>query len=250
MPSYSVSPLKSCPPALVHFDIAQNNYNIKWFFKPNMYDPQHHTTYTYQDTGIYHPRLEVENPATGCKAEVEFDVQIVPNPTAIAVASPTSIGAGQGPVHFGEVSKIHDSIQHISDWLWDFDDGDTSIQQQPHHVYDYAGNYHPTLTITTNIGCNDSDTLDIVVTGIEELEKHGIKLYPIPASEKITIEAENHLPESIHIFDAAGKMLKRIQLKQNTQRQQIDIQSLSPGIYLLKIHTQEDNILNVKLIKN
>ncbi len=42
----------------------------------------------------------------------------------------------------------------ITDWHWDFDDGDSSIAQNPIHIYQSTGTYDVTLTVTSSLGCS------------------------------------------------------------------------------------------------
>lgn len=48
------------------------------------------------------------------------------------------------------------SIGSITDWLWDFGDGNNSNQQNPVHAYSSPGNYTVNLTITNSFGCTSS----------------------------------------------------------------------------------------------
>ena len=61
----------------------------------------------------------------------------------------------------GEVGESIDFSVSVVDggtppyeWLWDFDDGETSDEQNPTHVFDNAGTYNVTITVTdeTEIG--------------------------------------------------------------------------------------------------
>jgi len=51
-------------------------------------------------------------------------------------------------------------------WSWDFDDGGSSDEQNPVHVYDSSGTYNVCLTVTGD--CGDSDT-DCISVGINDL---------------------------------------------------------------------------------
>lgn len=47
---------------------------------------------------------------------------------------------------------ITDSYSPITNWLWDFGDGQTSTEQHPVHEYVSGGVYFPELTVTNNLG--------------------------------------------------------------------------------------------------
>lgn len=53
----------------------------------------------------------------------------------------------------------------ISDWAWDFGDGNTSTEQNPQHEYDSPGTYIVTLTITCSNGETNSFSNDIFTYG-------------------------------------------------------------------------------------
>jgi PKD repeat protein len=57
----------------------------------------------------------------------------------------------QTPVFFQDVST--DPNGHtITAWLWEFGDGTTSTEQNPHHVYTLFGSYIVTLTVWNDVG--------------------------------------------------------------------------------------------------
>ncbi|MES2593081.1 MAG: PKD domain-containing protein [Bacteroidota bacterium] len=51
----------------------------------------------------------------------------------------------------------------ISSWKWKFGDGDTSIQQNPSHVYLNDGTFNVTLTVTSSNGCIDSVIKNVIM---------------------------------------------------------------------------------------
>jgi len=58
------------------------------------------------------------------------------------------------------------TTENITQWHWDFGDGNTSEEQEPTHEYEIGGKYNPKLTITDSLGETDSFTREIdVFTG-------------------------------------------------------------------------------------
>ena len=51
----------------------------------------------------------------------------------------------------------------ITNWAWDFGDGQTSTDQSPCHLYSLSGIYNVTLVVTNSNGCTDSITQPIVI---------------------------------------------------------------------------------------
>jgi PKD repeat protein len=69
-------------------------------------------------------------------------------PTPNFSATPTIIDEG------GSVSFTDLSTGSPTSWLWNFGDGQTSTVQNPTHVYNTAGVYDVTLTVTNGFGSN------------------------------------------------------------------------------------------------
>ena len=49
-------------------------------------------------------------------------------------------------------------------WSWDLGDGNTSLEQNPQHIYTNLGNYTATLTVNDDIGNVASDTALVNIT--------------------------------------------------------------------------------------
>ena len=73
----------------------------------------------------------------------------------------------------GSDACVNDAIQftdlsttnmfEISEWSWDFGDGQTSVLQNPTHSYSLPGTYNVTLTAQTSNGCSTSETISVTV---------------------------------------------------------------------------------------
>jgi hypothetical protein len=73
---------------------------------------------------------------------------------------------------FEVVDNIGDDNYTITDWLWDFGDGETSTDQNPIHIYDTLGTYTPTLTVTNGAGSGQeskTDYVSVIVSGAPSL---------------------------------------------------------------------------------
>jgi gliding motility-associated-like protein len=65
-------------------------------------------------------------------------------------------------IQFNDLSITDDVIVN---WDWDFGDGSSSSVENPTHTYFTEGTYTITLTVTTELGCTDSITLEIDIVG-------------------------------------------------------------------------------------
>jgi len=72
--------------------------------------------------------------------------------TQLHAAYNIATGCSGTPVVFTDVSTPNP----IASWQWNFDDGSTSITQNPQHIFTTPGTYNVELLITDNHGCQDS----------------------------------------------------------------------------------------------
>lgn len=73
---------------------------------------------------------------------------------------PSSTACPGKQINFSDVSE---SFTNITDWQWDFGDGNTASGQNQSHTYASAGNYTVTLVITDATGCTDTYTFQVTI---------------------------------------------------------------------------------------
>lgn len=66
----------------------------------------------------------------------------------------TTTGCGDTSVDFTDQST---SNGNITSWLWDFGEGNTSMEQNPSIIYTFSGNFTVCLTITDDLGGDDTE---------------------------------------------------------------------------------------------
>lgn len=83
------------------------------------------------------------------------------------------------------------------------------------------------------------------------LKKSFIKMYPNPVENFFTLELNSEIGDytSVEIFSIDGKMLKKIENSGQNLKLDINIESLSSGIYVVKVMDAEKLIDQAKLIK-
>jgi gliding motility-associated-like protein len=72
-------------------------------------------------------------------------------PTAGFQSGPSCLNA---PIQFSDTSVV--SNGSVNNWIWYFNNGDTSLVQNPTTTYTSTGSATATLLITTNLGCKDT----------------------------------------------------------------------------------------------
>ncbi|MBU3928938.1 MAG: PKD domain-containing protein, partial [Bacteroidetes bacterium] len=85
-------------------------------------------------------------------------VQVTTPPT-VSITADMDIACVDANITF-----LGSSTSNIIDWEWDFDDGTTyNGQNPPPHSYGSTGYYNIILTVTDDMGCNNSDTNTVYV---------------------------------------------------------------------------------------
>jgi len=89
--------------------------------------------------------------SNGCSGAVNTTVMV--NPLPQPGFSANGGCAGQ-PVNFTDTTNLASGT--ISQWSWDFGDGNYSLQQNPVHAYASSGSFVVTLSVTSDSGCTAS----------------------------------------------------------------------------------------------
>ena len=113
------------------------------------------------------------------------------------------------------------------------------------------GNYNLNVSAIDTNGCKNSDSINVTVEiceGIESIFQSEINIFPSPANNNLTIEMLIGIsPEQIIITDVLGKEV--LHFESQKIKTQLDVSSLSIGIYLLKIKMQNGESVVRKFIK-
>ncbi len=113
-------------------------------------------THLYYFNGIYDVRLIVYN-ENGCSDTIMQQV-IIDKP--LADFSFTD-GCTDTIIQFTDLSIS--TYYAITNWNWEFGDGDVSIAQNPMHIYSQPGTYFVNLKVTNSIGCISSMIKTIII---------------------------------------------------------------------------------------
>ncbi|MBW6483721.1 MAG: T9SS type A sorting domain-containing protein [Vicingaceae bacterium] len=206
----------------------------------NSYTGPSPVTYTYYQPGSYMIAYIVTT-SHGCTFFGFSPITVHDQPLSFFTQS----NNGTGLFNFSDQSN---SIGIITNWLWDFGDGNTSTMQNPTHQYTATGSYYVCLTVANNGGCNDTycDSVYYNATvGITEQNSTALLIYPNPVADFMLIENGNTPIDEVIIYDITGKTIKTILPKTN----KLNVSELSRGIYLISVRTNKQ-ITTKKFIKN
>lgn len=150
-------------------------------------------------------------------------------------------------------NKLIEFINNSSDattFSWNFGDGSNTVTDpNPTHQYGTDGTFEVCLTANNS---NGSDTLCkeiiVIISSIKgNSEKVNIVIYPNPTTSRVTIKTPINVNiEKVEIYDYSGK---RIHLLNGSFQNEILMDELTTGIYILDIQTSHGRVLK-KLIKN
>ncbi|HMQ49291.1 MAG TPA: PKD domain-containing protein [Saprospiraceae bacterium] len=119
---------------------------------------------SFPDTGTYLGNL-ILNPNTACGDTAFIQVNIYPDLDAdFEFEYDTCIA---GPVVFTDLSYAESGL--ITNWDWDFADGNTSTLQHPIHQYLIPDEFPVGLTITDINGCQDTEIKPLLYFPVPEL---------------------------------------------------------------------------------
>ncbi|PSR01421.1 MAG: hypothetical protein BRD50_08885, partial [Bacteroidetes bacterium SW_11_45_7] len=153
----------ACEGAPVNF-INQSSVSIgllsyEWHFGDGSTTTSPNPSYTYATADTYTVTL-IATTNQGCADTVSKDVEVYPEPTADFTATTECV---DDSVSFSDASSI--SSGNLN-YQWNFGDGNSSTQQNPAHLYNSAGTYQVTLTVTSDSGCVDQVTKNVVVNPV------------------------------------------------------------------------------------
>ena len=83
--------------------------------------------------------------------------------------------------------------------------------------------------------------------GVDENNLSSLRLYPNPASNKFTVDIENNLLASYEVLDMKGSVIFS-ENEINNKQHEVDVTSLTNGIYLLRVTTTNNQITTKKLV--
>ncbi|MGB0982726.1 MAG: PKD domain-containing protein [Saprospiraceae bacterium] len=152
---FNVDTTVGCAPLAIDFsDFSTQGTTLIYNFGDGGTGTTGDTTYTFQQAGLYKVVQYVTN---GCGYDSTFVmINVLPAP----VASFTNVASEceDLPVIFTNTS------QNTTGQLWDFGDGNTSVNSPIAHTFDTAGTYNVTLTVYANASqCPASTTQSITI---------------------------------------------------------------------------------------
>ncbi|MEX1190974.1 MAG: PKD domain-containing protein, partial [Brumimicrobium sp.] len=132
-----------------------------WDFGDGNTSTQENPLHTYSSENIYDIRLIVET-NNGCKDTTNKETVVYPLPQPNFSVPNVCLNVESEFTDNSDVSSAA-TQNNITDWFWNFDDGNTSNEVNPIYTYDSDGTYDVELTLTTNNGCVNDTAITTII---------------------------------------------------------------------------------------
>jgi PKD repeat protein len=126
-----------------------------WDFGDGGQSTRQHPIYDFVTPGTYTVTLSVTT-EKGSDTETKKEYVVVQAPPQADFS--VSASSGEPPLAITFTNLSEDGTEAITQWLWDFGDGDTHTVAAPIHTYTGAGDYDVSLTVIAGAG---SDTFSM-----------------------------------------------------------------------------------------
>lgn len=150
------NPLQVCADAPVNFTVTnlRDNASFVWDFNDGITLPTVDSivSHTYPHAGSYIPKIILRD-EIGCSVPVVGRDTIRVFKPAASFTLDANTFCKEGTVRFTNTSS---SNLTITNYHWDFGNGQSSTSQHPIHTYMSSGTFYPSLMITTSLGCTDT----------------------------------------------------------------------------------------------
>ena len=248
----------------IHFNsTSTSQYDItsySWTFGDGGTSDNNDPYHTYEEPGTYTVCLLIMD-AHGCVSDICHEVVVLPISSGECNANFSFEQNDEGVIFFNNNST--GGTDHTT-WFWDFDDGETSTEENPHHVYEEPGIYTVCLTMAdSTLNCSDQFCLTMTY-GLQWEESHydasrtpretaanntkspnndlNTIRYTNPVADELVISYVLKVasPVNIELFDLTGYKLitdYSTMTSEGQHQSSLDVSHLQPGVYFLAITT-------------
>ena len=85
-------------------------------------------------------------------------------------------------------------------------------------------------------------------TGVDEITADSFSVYPVPFSNKITINSENKISE-ITLYNSAGTIVKSLNVSNSNNKPELNTSDLKAGVYIVSVKGTNGTRLSKQIIK-
>ncbi|NOT37817.1 MAG: T9SS type A sorting domain-containing protein [Saprospiraceae bacterium] len=143
------------------------------------------------------------------------------------------------------------SAYEVTEWEWSFEDGRTSISQNPIHRYSKKGTYEVCLIAKNK---NGADTLCKILNlgvsnAVDKTVNIKIELFPNPCDEYFVVNVLDYIPQRmiLSLFDLNGKEVLTKRMYEGSNG--IDVDQIHQGVYIVEVFESGKLVKVEKVIK-
>lgn len=135
------------------------------------------------------------------------------------------------------------STNFPTSWQWNFGDGTGSLAQNPLKTFTTNGNFNVCLTVSNPFGTSQQVCKQVSTTGvgIDDVSfASGIKMFPNPSTGKVQLTFNGNVtPDmTVTVYNVLGEeVMPATFYKAGTTNAELNLQSVSNGLYLVKIQS-------------
>ncbi len=150
-----------------------------------------------------------------------------------------------------------DSSQQAIAHFWDFDDGFTSVEQNPVHAYTAPALYRPLHRVYGEAGCSSVEMGRVEVlqsTGVQALPQVAwpdVRVFPNPAEGGMVVWSFSQPllePLQWRLLDAHGRICAQAVVPARSTTWQQDFSARRPGLYFWQLTSPAGEVLSGKLL--
>lgn len=259
----TATPLSGVVPLEVTFN-GENSTDDKgivsflWDFADGTTSSETNPVHTYNAVGVYEVTLTVtdEEGLTGTDTVTITVTEEVVNEAPVAVIAATPID-GTVPLEVTFTGSNSTDDVGIVSYAWDFGNGDSSTESDPVYVFEVAGTYEVSLTVTDAEGLTNSNTITIVVFENEPSALDDeVVIAPNPAGGVDDFAYVYVAPEvsvvTINLHDSSGRLIASYNANdpviQDTNRYQIPVFGLRSELYFITVETNNGEPIAIPFI--
>lgn len=189
---------------------SQGNYSVTWEYSNGTSSVTQTQAIVINDITDPVPTVSsLDTLKIDCNEEIEYQ------PIALDNCSDTVIATTNDPLVY-----TADGVYTL-EWMYDDGNGNTVSQNQ-----------------IVTVECNETNTLEF---------NQNFVVYPNPAHHVLNIKMNNHTLKNGIIFSTTGQIVQRFDVNSNTVLE-IDVKSLSSGIYIIRLFDDKENHYQKKIV--
>jgi gliding motility-associated-like protein len=150
------TPARGCVPYTAAFaNNSLGGLSFTWDFGDGTTSTVDNPSHLYNNVGTYIVKLKAFD-STSCNKidSTSFTITVSAVPTAIFTYNPNP------PLENTYTNFVNQS-RNATSYLWNFADGDTSMEVNPKHIFDATGTYKVCLRATNDAGCRADTCIDV-----------------------------------------------------------------------------------------